>query len=65
VLQNWFAADFDHRFGKIGGQFAHARAPTRCEDYRFVDLAHLVMSSEVACQAVASRGGVETSLCVS
>src|SRR5205807_5248182 len=47
VLQDRFAAHFDHRFGKIGRELAHARPATGCEQNRLVDLRHLVMSSEV------------------
>jgi hypothetical protein len=41
VLQNRFAAHFDHRFRKIDSEFAHARAASGCQHDRFVDLGHI------------------------
>src|SRR5438093_1432206 len=37
VLQDWFAAHYDHRFGNFGRQFAHARAAPRCEYYCLIN----------------------------
>ena len=41
VLQNRFAAHFDHRFRKIDSEFTHARTASGCQHDRFVDLGHI------------------------
>src|SRR5439155_24724352 len=38
VLQNWFAAHYDQRFGNYGREFAHARAASGCEYYCLINL---------------------------
>src|SRR5207249_9501723 len=40
VLQDWFAAHYDHRFGNFGRQFTHARPAPRCEYYCLINLHH-------------------------